>query len=95
MLFRSITVKKRPANQAEAILEALEPKQKAEGPAPEDESGTVEHPFDAAAQFAKLRSIEAVNAQLLDLQTHGGYTSEQDQLLALAAEERRQQISGK
>ena len=90
-----ISVRTRPANQAEAILEALEPKQKIEGPASEDESGAVEHPFDAAAQFAKLRSIEAVNAQLLDLQTNGGYTPEQDQLLALAAEERRQQISGK
>ena len=90
-----IVVKDRPATQAEAILSALEPKVAIADPTPEDEAGTIEHPFDAAAQFAKLRSIEAVNAQLLDLQTHGGYTSEQDQLLALAAEERRQQISGK
>jgi hypothetical protein len=81
-----IAVKTRPVSQASAILEALD------GPSPEDTAGLIEHQFDAAGFFAKLRTFEAIDAQLLDLQANGGYTEDQQRLLHEAAEVRRQQL---
>jgi recombination protein RecT len=81
-----ITVKTRPISQASAILEALD------GPSPEDTAGLIEHQFHAAELFAKLRTIETIDARLLDLQANGGYTEDQQRLLHEAAEVRRQQL---